>query len=122
MTQRELAQVRIAARELPEELIEVDAARDQRAEVDAGHAEHGAGPLLRHRGRRAAEDAALTVAVVEDLAGLVRGSKWAADLERGAAREAVRVLQQAGEELEVEDALLEPVDERRESARCPAGS
>ena len=85
------------------------AAGEQQAVVHARHDQHRALEVGRHGGQRAAHDAALAAAGVEEPARV--------DLpgERRVGREALRVDHQPAEEHEVEEALLEAVRERREA-------
>ena len=79
----------VGSRSARPEVVEVGAAVEQRAVVDAGDAEHEPLDVLREGRQHAAEDPALAVAVVEEAARVDHG--LAADLEGRVAREAVRV-------------------------------
>ena len=116
--ERALEQVRVGRAEDGAVGVEVDAAVEQDRVVHPGHAEHGAGEVGRERRERAAEDAALAVAVVEQAAGVDHA--LALVLERGVRAEPVRVDHEAARgRAEVHEALLEPVGEAREEREVP---
>ena len=103
--------IRIRRDEQRGELVEVDAARDQQRVVRGADREHRAREVLRDRGRRAAEDAALARADEEQV-GPERGAS--VDLERGMAAEAARVDHRAAEKQEVQVRLLQAVGQGTE--------
>ena len=95
------------------EVVEVDAAGEQRGVVGRGLAQHGAGPLRRHRRRPAAEDAALAPTPVP------RRHRWRTPAVRRRPGRPVSARSRSGwfssraEELEVHERLLHPVGQRR---------